>query len=136
MVNLQHLATAVTSATVLPNGHAGTNGNSVLDSLDDASSTSGSTAHAQVRQLEFLFHFNPRHTPELDRLMVFLDCLNESFSICHRSSLLSTWEPLTFAEQFMLENEKVYWYLSDKGASPCVSRFVCLVAGLDSTYIV
>ena len=55
MVNLQHLAIAANSDTVLPNGHAATNGDTVLGSLDDAPSTSGSTAHAQVRRLYSFF---------------------------------------------------------------------------------
>ena len=49
MVNLQHLHSAS-----LANGHAATSGDSVLESLDDASSTSGSTAHAQVRPMHQL----------------------------------------------------------------------------------
>lgn len=48
MVNLQHVATAVPSTSVLSNGHTLSNGNSVLNSLDDTSSTSGSTAQTQV----------------------------------------------------------------------------------------
>ncbi|KAL3147790.1 Fibronectin type III domain-containing protein 3B, variant 2 [Trebouxia sp. C0010 RCD-2024] len=47
MVNLHHVPEAVPSTNTLSNGHAHANGNSVLDSLDDTSSTSGSTAQAQ-----------------------------------------------------------------------------------------
>lgn len=54
MVNLQHLAIAGHSAPLLPNGHAATNGNSVLDAFNDESSTSGSAARVQVRLLRVL----------------------------------------------------------------------------------
>ena len=54
MVNLQHLAIAGHSAPLLPNGHAATNGNSVLDAFDDETSTSGSAARVQVRLLRVL----------------------------------------------------------------------------------
>ncbi len=43
-----HNSLAGAEPTTMSNGHGDANGNGVMDSMDDASSTSGSTAHVQV----------------------------------------------------------------------------------------
>ena len=43
-----HNPVAGAEPAAMSNGHADANGNGVMDSMDDASSTSGSTAHVQV----------------------------------------------------------------------------------------
>ena len=58
-----HNPLAGAEPTAISNGHADANGNGVMDSMDDASSTSGSTAHVQVGGTKHLKSMGLR-TPE------------------------------------------------------------------------
>ena len=58
-----HNSLAGAEPTAMSNGHADANGNGVMDSMDDASSTSGSTAHVQVGGTKHLKSIGLR-TPE------------------------------------------------------------------------